>query len=204
MSAGQHTQSLRAQQAEVTRDRILAAMAELITADHPTEISMDAVANAAGVAQRTVFRHFPNREALLGGFAAWVDERLTARADPGRPTTPGALARAARIFFPSFDEHGALFRAVRAMRLNRELAEHRRAARTAYVTTAVEPLVRDLDEADARRVQAIMHLLTSSDAFFSMQDNYGLDGAEAAEAVVWAVDVLADRVKRTKRARGSA
>lgn len=196
--------TLREQQAEVTRERIMSAMADLITTEHPSEISIDAVAGAAGVAQRTVFRHFPNREALLNGFASWVHRRLHTDDDPAQPTSPAALARATRVYFPRFEVNGAILRAIRSIRLSRELAERRRESRKQYIATAVESLTHDLDEADATRVRAVLHLLASSDAFFSMQDNYGLDSHEAAEAVVWAIDTLADRVKRTKRARGSA
>ena len=55
---------LRREQAEQTRSRIVGAAVELIVGG-VEGLTMQEVAKAAGVALRTVFRHFPTREDLL-------------------------------------------------------------------------------------------------------------------------------------------
>ncbi|WP_043510749.1 MULTISPECIES: TetR/AcrR family transcriptional regulator [unclassified Actinoplanes] len=60
--------------AEANRDRILRAAQELLSRQ-PTA-SMDDVAQAAGVVRRTVYSHFPTREALLDGLADKVSGHL--------------------------------------------------------------------------------------------------------------------------------
>ncbi|MGH4033698.1 TetR/AcrR family transcriptional regulator [Actinomycetota bacterium Odt1-20B] len=62
--------------ADANRRRILeVALAELL---QDPDASMDQIARAAGVVRRTVYGHFPSREALVG---ALVDEAMTAVLD---------------------------------------------------------------------------------------------------------------------------
>jgi len=64
--------------AEANRERILLAARELL-ARHPTA-SMDDVAQAAGVVRRTVYAHFPNRDALHDGLVDKCSADLLAAA----------------------------------------------------------------------------------------------------------------------------
>ena len=59
---------LRREQAEQTRSRIVGAALDLIVGG-VAGLTMHEVAKAAGVALRTVFRHFPTRDDLLD--AVW-------------------------------------------------------------------------------------------------------------------------------------
>ena len=45
------------------RDRLLSVAADAFTTDGP--VSLEAIAKAAGVGIGTLYRHFPNREALI-------------------------------------------------------------------------------------------------------------------------------------------
>ncbi|MEU4427646.1 TetR/AcrR family transcriptional regulator [Actinoplanes sp. NPDC024001] len=57
----------RRRDAEANRDRILAAARTLLVAN--PQASMDELAQAAGVVRRTVYAHFPTRDALIAGLA---------------------------------------------------------------------------------------------------------------------------------------
>ncbi|WP_189329083.1 TetR/AcrR family transcriptional regulator [Actinoplanes ianthinogenes] len=60
--------------AEANRDRILRAAQDLLSRN-PTA-SMDDLAQAAGVVRRTVYAHFPTRDALLDGLSDKVSGHL--------------------------------------------------------------------------------------------------------------------------------
>lgn len=60
--------------ARSNRVRLLAAAREELGRD--PDASLDEIARAAGVVRRTLYGHFPNREALVDALAAEAEERL--------------------------------------------------------------------------------------------------------------------------------
>ena len=75
----------RDRQKAVTRDQILQAVGRRLESSPMDELSFADVAKDAGVGERTVYRHFPTREALLGAFFAWAQDKAT---DPGLAAPP--------------------------------------------------------------------------------------------------------------------
>jgi AcrR family transcriptional regulator len=66
-----------------TRQRIVDAVAALVTEEHPATISVPAVARRAGVSVATVYRYFPNKGQLLDA-ATEVGHRRTSAEFAGR------------------------------------------------------------------------------------------------------------------------
>ena len=75
--------SLRDRQREETREQILRAVGRQLEADSLEDLSFSDIAKDAGVGERTVYRYFPTKEALLGAFWSWLQGQ--ALAEPGRP-----------------------------------------------------------------------------------------------------------------------
>lgn len=71
------------------RDHIL-GIAEQYFSENGVGGSLDAIAKKAGVGAGTLYRHFPNREALLAALLAARDEALTARRDELRARSANA------------------------------------------------------------------------------------------------------------------
>lgn len=71
------------------RDHIL-DIAEQYFAENGVGGSLDAIAKQAGVGAGTLYRHFPNREALLAALLAARDEALVARRDELRTESANA------------------------------------------------------------------------------------------------------------------
>src|SRR5918995_3132820 len=61
-----------------TRRAILEAMVDVIMDADGIGFSVQAVADRAGVTHRTIYNHFPTREALCDAFSDYVDEVLKA------------------------------------------------------------------------------------------------------------------------------
>ena len=72
-----------------TRQRILAATAEVLGRRGMTKLSLSEVALQAGVSRPTLYRWFASKEDLIGAFAIWerqMYERGVAEATAGLPT----------------------------------------------------------------------------------------------------------------------
>jgi TetR/AcrR family transcriptional regulator, regulator of mycofactocin system len=89
-----------------TWDHISSVAIDLFAAHGFDEVSVNDVAEAAGIARRTLFRYYPSKNALpWGDFNAHLDHMrdLLSDLDPGVPV--GDALRAALLAFNSFDEH---------------------------------------------------------------------------------------------------
>src|SRR5262245_49996498 len=68
-----YTSTLRERQVAQTRELILDAVTALIGDRRADEVTTREIAAAAGVSERTVYRHFPDRDAVLEG----LSQRMT-------------------------------------------------------------------------------------------------------------------------------
>lgn len=98
------------------RDHIAAAIldaAARVLAEQGETASMAAIASASGVGRATLYRYFPNRDALVAGLVERVLEALGTRiADAGVDgvPVPEGLARVTRAFLAEGREYAALVR----------------------------------------------------------------------------------------------
>src|SRR5512146_702670 len=81
----------REKQREETREQILRAVGRQLEAGPLEDLSFADIAKDARVGERTVYRYFPTKEALLGAFWAWMQNQAVAA--PERPKGPAALPR---------------------------------------------------------------------------------------------------------------
>lgn len=188
--------SLRDAQAKLTRGRILEAACNLLAADgDPGAITFKSVADNAAVTEMTVYRHFPNRDALLKGI--W--EHLNAQIDPriGMPRSVDELLKQHQSLFAGFDRLSTQIIAAIATPQGREmrasLNEDRKAAFLAIVTEAAPQLT------DGRRTQvaALLQLLHSAYAWASLREQWDLTGEEAGLATRWLIDLILENVKES-------
>ncbi|MGJ9373282.1 TetR/AcrR family transcriptional regulator [Nesterenkonia sp. CF4.4] len=85
------TSKTRAPRADARRNRDhILDIAEQHFSEHGVGGSLDAIAKRAGVGAGTLYRHFPNREALLAALLAARDEELVARRDELRARSASA------------------------------------------------------------------------------------------------------------------
>lgn len=103
-AAGARPYQMTARKAAVeqTRESILAAAATLWLETSYDEVTLDAVAERAGVTRQTVLRHFRSKEGLVAGVADWAAPREAAR----RQARPGDAAGAVRSLVARYEEMG--------------------------------------------------------------------------------------------------
>ena len=191
---------LRREQAQGTRERILDAAASVIT--EAGDFVVARVANRAGVSVRTVYHHFPDREAMLDALGEW----LAAQLGYPRQELPEDLASFAdetvamcKRFDADYDKMRAFFstpvgRATRRYARTRRLEHLRRLAGAEL--TGVDPRT-------AEWAVVIIHQIASSRTWLALRDETELDGSDAAEAVGWAIRTLLESVMARRHRKGT-
>ena len=186
---------LRAEQLEQTRLRILRAVTEVLADPAIEEVTIPLVARHALVSLRTVYRHFPTREALFDAWAEWVDESLQIHLH-SYPESADRLPDFARELFRAYDESGPLVKAMLNSKAARSVRMRTRRRRQRAFERAMSELTNELEPKEQQRALGVVYLLVSAPAWQAMRDQWGLDGEEAGKAAAWAVRVLTDELRR--------
>jgi AcrR family transcriptional regulator len=191
--------SLREQQAEAARTRILAAVAELLERDDVEELTVPRVAEVSGVSLRTVYRYYPCREELLQAAGRFIGAELLAQ---GYPESLDDVADSFEPACSDFDRHPELVRALSMTALGREARAHRRRERLQAIRTALEEEVGALPEQELRQAEAVLGYLHNMLAYTTLREESGLGGEEIGQALGWAIRTLvADLRRRQRQAR---
>ena len=192
----------RKEHAELTRQRIIEALMELLVEEQPATISIPAVAKRANVSVRTVYHHFPSKEALFDAMpdaARWRGGGV----DLDGATSPKELAAMVGDAFRYFEHNGPLFNAMRLSEASERVgSELDRRART-RADRSVSSLAGQLEKKELERLRSLLGSLVSYDTFRALTRRYGLTVEDAADVVAWAVAGLSDRAKRTGKVGGN-
>jgi AcrR family transcriptional regulator len=191
--------SLREQHAMATRERILAAVADLLERGDAEEVTVPAVAEASGVSLRTIYRYYPTREELLEAAGRWIGDELLKHPYPrGLDEVADLYQEGAR----DFDERPGLVRALALSQLGRQVRGYRRRERLEAIGRAVRAELTELPEPELRRAEAVLAYLHNMLAYTTLREENGLSGEEIGEAVGWAIRTLiADLRKRNRNPR---
>lgn len=79
------------------------AVIELAAEQNPTDITTAAIAQRMGLTQGALFRHFPNKNAILQAVMEWVAERLLSRVDKAIQAASSPLAALEAAFMAHID-----------------------------------------------------------------------------------------------------
>ena len=186
-----------------TRRAILEAMVDVIMETEGIGFSVQVVADRAGVTHRTIYNHFPTREALCDAFSDYVDELLGASA--GWTEEPAwslvSLPMIVEGLYQTLalrDRHARAYvmlmignrRPMSAWR-KRSLMAEKLIAREQSGQVPLTP----------RQVTAVIRMFVSTMGWHLLTEQCGLSTGEAAAASAWATRTLLDAAidKRTTR-----
>jgi AcrR family transcriptional regulator len=191
-------QGVRAIRADAVRGRVVDAAVAVLHAGRP--LTFREVSLEADVPERTIYRHFPTRAALLAAVFEWTNEQIGYQGP--RPTSESALVALVRQAFREFDRHSAVVRQMliepdgREARLA-DVDERRRAA-----TELVQNAAPGLDPTTRDRVAAAVQVLTVAATWQSLHEYWDHDGEEAAEISALAIELILDAARaRSQPAR---
>jgi AcrR family transcriptional regulator len=181
----------RAELAELTREHILRGMGRMITAGSES-FTFKALAQISGVPERTIYRHFGDKDALYQTFYSWLNDQIIA---PDPPLDPADLARYTRDLYASFDRQPELVRAMLNNPIGRELRDAQAALRTAKFVGALSGIANRLAEPEATALLASVEVLCSATGWDRLTRMTGPD--KAADAAAWAIAALIEKAENT-------
>lgn len=194
MERRKYASPLRERQAEQTRDAILDALVDLL-GDRPVdEVTTKEVAHAAGVSERTVYRHFPDRWALV--------ESLTTRfmgSSELVPTVPERfedLGSAAIELMSVLELHHVEAQAEALLNADPRRFSTQTSHHSQQIRALVEAAHPDLDAGQRRSLTAVVRVLVSTQAWLRMRAEFGVDGDASGPVIAWVVDAIRNEIAR--------
>jgi AcrR family transcriptional regulator len=180
--------TLRTDQVELTRRRITDTVFEMSTEADGGPISVSEVARRSGISPATIYRHFPNREALVNAAA---NARVTVGIDDDSETFGIEEQRAHLLaLWSDLAQMPGLVRQGTVSEAGRELRAARFAGFKPLLDQACADAGVDPTSTDGRHLIACVHVLQSAHAFLDLHDRQGLGVDAAVDAVVWGTETL--------------
>ena len=177
-----------------TRRAILDALAGVIVDTGGLGFSVQQVAERAGVTHRTVYNHFPTRDAMNDALAEHCEHLLASsgRRAPRAATSVADLAPMIARAYADFQACEAPMRAsVMLMLANRRPtrgARRRTSAFEAIIARETSPSA----PVTPRGLTSAMRMFLSATGWHLLTDQLGLSPAEAAATATWAAKTLLD------------
>lgn len=192
-----YTSPLRERQTEQTREMILQALTDQLAAGGLQELNIPGLARRAGVSVRTVYRYFPDKEALLDAAEQWMDDRIAPGASP---ICADDMAANAEQIFAAFDANESVMLAHWATSVGRAMRAKGRKRRLEAYEAALREVTSHLSRREARAALAILSYLLSSWTWKTLRDEFGMSGSESGKAVSWALSTLIDDLRKRNEA----
>lgn len=189
MNSGEQT-SLRQEYKDQTRTRILDAAVALIEEAGETPLTMLAVAERAGVTDRTVYRHFETREALVRATWSRMQQRV---ASQGFPRSAEEMIESPLRLFPRFDAARELVRASLYSPAGLDMRMSSNEERKEAMLASLRDAFPDADDQWLKRRAAVSQLINSAYAWEVLRQYWGIEGEEAGKAASEALAVLLGR-----------
>jgi AcrR family transcriptional regulator len=202
MDSAEALPNLRERQKAQTHELIVDAMVEAFARGDLEKITHDALAKRTGVSRQTVYRHFPDREALMQALWARTNGRMIGVA---LPTTEAELTQKLPELFASFDNNADVITITQSTPQGRAFRMSVKDKRAKDFLTATGEATKGLSAEEARMATAIFQLMAGGHAWIEMRQQWGMTGEQMAVAVGWAMrTLLADLHARKGRSLAEA
>ncbi len=190
MTPRKYRSPLREEQAQRTRQRLIEAAADLTLFDFSL-LTHANVARSAGVAERTVFRHFPTVAALHDAFATFQEQRfaMDQSQDLSIDDVPEAYER-----WPERLAGTGLIEELTKREESPAVTKSRR-KRYARLERALRELVPDATETQLQQLALVFGALASPEVFRRGKMILGLDPEAIVPGPAWAMRVLIERLR---------
>jgi AcrR family transcriptional regulator len=196
-SSRRYDNSLREEQAEETRGRILDAAIRVIAGGIATA-SVPAIAREAGVSVPTVYRHFGTKTDLLAAVYPHVARRAGLDRLPD-PTSLDDLKERIGLIFERADALDALDRAAMASPAAAAVRSATMPSRLARLRRLTDAVGVDLSAADRERLTRLLAVVTASASLRMWRDHLGASVEQAAADIDFMVRALVTASQKDKQ-----
>ena len=148
------------------------------------------------MSQPTIYRHFPDRTALLRGISARVGELIGERwwTSPTLETIDDIGPRFEALFEVS-DEFAVEVRAEALLNADPRWYSAETQQHSAGILDLVADAFPDLDGRRQAQVAGLLRCLGSSQSWLRMREEFGVPGVESGPLLRWAIDTLIAAVR---------
>lgn len=172
--------SLRDRQKAQTRELIFDGVMRVLESGELSDVSPASVGAAVSISERTVYRYFADRDALMDAFWPWFVEHLGLRhysqsAEDLRLNPPKVFA--------VFDRHQNLIRALITSKQGRAVRDRgNRQRQDAWRRAVADAVGGPVPQEDERALLAAGYAIYSGYGWAAMHDFWGMGGEEAGRA----------------------
>lgn len=184
-----YTSTLRERQVAQTREFILDAVTTLLGDRRADEVTTRDIAVAAGVSERTVYRHFPDRDALLEGLSQRLPQLDDVKPAFGMRDLDD-IARTSRRLMEVLDKHYVTARAEAVFNADPRRFASGTQANTREMRELLAKGLPELGEREQLRIAAVIRCLASTQAWLRMREEFGVLGTESGPVVEWVIDII--------------
>jgi AcrR family transcriptional regulator len=164
------------------------------------DLSIPLIAKEAGVSVPSVYRYFPTKRDLFAALDEYAKRKGGfSLAEYPRCETPDELAKVIPDLFRRREAIEPTIAAALRTRIGYEIRREHLTERAKYFQNALRPAMKGLSRKEQGWLTDVVFVLTSFGCAQAFKDYLGIDTAEAAERVAWAVRMLA----RATAAEGS-
>ena len=178
-----YNQTARAEAAEETRQRITRAAFELQTERLTAEISLEDVADRAGVSVQTVLRRFGSKTQLFEASLDWINRQIGEE----RRAPAGDVPVAIGVLVDHYEKHGdfALLMLAQENAYDhvRQMSDAGKAMHRGWVAEVFEPQLRGLSPADHEEAVDLLVVATDVYTWKLMRRDRGLSRTQTEQRI---------------------
>jgi AcrR family transcriptional regulator len=188
MGAAKDSTGKRAAHRESVQQRIEDTLLGFMAKGETQRLNHDSVAEGTGLSRRTVYRYYPDRDALLK--ALWARTTRAAGPGVGIPKDAGEILRRLKEVYTGFDRNADAMMVALTTAEGRAVRNAVKAERVAGWREALAKETEALPAPDRTWVLAAIQLLSTGLAWREMRDQWDMDGEQIAAACGWAIRTL--------------
>lgn len=177
---------LRRKRSDVSRQAIRDAVTRLLADEHPSTLSVPAVAAEAGVSVRTVYRYFPTKQDLLDDVAQIQIRRADAMFED-REALYNNPRRYLETLWTDFENDVEAIKAQHRSDLGADIRLTRSKTVRAGLDVRLNEAFPDAPDQDRQDLGDLIMTVMSSAAFLDLHTRLGRSGSDAARMAWWAV-----------------